>query len=118
MRPISNSRRQYNSLPMALSLQYMVNVPCLVGIVTKVRKFALTLQAKARALAWRVNANLRTFVTIPTKQGTFTIYCKDNAIGRELYCRREFEMGLMSSALEFVHDLQPSLRAKGTVVDV
>lgn len=55
-------------------------------------------------------------MTIPTKQGLFTVFCADSVIGRHLYCLGEYELDLTLKVRDFLH-----ARNKvwgGTVLDI
>lgn len=72
-----------------------------------------------RRLMWQVHRRLADTATISTKQGRLTVYLQDKAIGKRLYCRKEFEFDLSSRVLAFLRrteQLPP--KGQGTVIDI
>jgi FkbM family methyltransferase len=77
-------------------------------------------QFEYRALSWRINQKLQRTVTVPTKQGLFTLLtAADESIGRSLYCRREYEFELMSLSMSHLRSIDRCPpKGEGTVIDV
>lgn len=72
-----------------------------------------------RRCIWRIIRAMRQTVTIPTRQGVFTVSCRDRVIAKRLYCEREFELELMQKAVQSLDGVGTfSANGKGTVLDV
>ena len=80
---------------------------------------AKKLAAKLRRLYWKTLLRFRDTVTVPTKQGLFTVSCADHVIGKDLFCSREFELDLILSATAALQKAGkfPS-DGKGTIIDI
>lgn len=77
------------------------------------------LAAKLRKLQWKTLLRFRDTVTVPTKQGQFTVSCADHVIGKDLFCRREFELDLIRKATTVLREAgKLPGDGKGTVVDI
>ncbi|MCL4266209.1 MAG: FkbM family methyltransferase [Anaerolineae bacterium] len=78
------------------------------------------IQGKWRLLPWAFHTEFRQTVTVSTEQGIFTVRPgKQESIGRTLYCYRQYELGLMSTAVSHLRQLRliPP-KGQGTIVDV
>src|SRR5262245_53402866 len=72
-----------------------------------------------RCGCWGLNKRFRKSVTAVTKQGKFTVLTADDAIGKVLYARKQYELELMTKATALLRSLgQCSSRGQGTIVDI
>ena len=72
-----------------------------------------------RCGCWGVNKRFRKSVTTVTKQGRFTVLTADDAIGKVLYARRQYELELMTKATALLRGLgQCPPQGQGTIVDI
>ncbi len=72
-----------------------------------------------RNFLWSVGARLRKTLTVATRQGQLTVSTSDQAIGRQLYIRREFESEWTAAALAFLRGLgKLPPPGQGTVLDI
>jgi FkbM family methyltransferase len=68
---------------------------------------------------WGLNKRFRKSVTAITKQGRFTVLTADDAIGKVLYARRQYELELMTKATALLRNLgKCHSHGKGTIVDI
>lgn len=68
---------------------------------------------------WSLNKRLRKSVMAVTKQGRFTVLTADEAIGKVLYARRQYELELMTKATALLRKLgQCPSHGQGTIVDI
>jgi FkbM family methyltransferase len=76
-------------------------------------------QLKFRLSRWEALSKSSKRVTIPTKQGVFTVSSEDQVIGKTLYCYREFEFDLISKVMNFLRS-RPNFpqKGQGTLVDI
>ncbi len=70
-----------------------------------------------RAYTWRFNRRVRKTVTVNTRQGVFTIYCRDDVIGRDLFCYREWELDLAMRVKAVLARLN-KFNSSGTLLDI
>lgn len=79
----------------------------------------MSLISESRKLIWRLHRRLADTATIRTRQGRLTISLRDRAIGKRLYCRREYELALTGRVLALLRaeGLMPP-RGRGTLLDV
>lgn len=74
---------------------------------------------EVRSWLWKIHGKLRRSVTVRTKQGTLTVSAADTAIGKSLYCCREYELDLTLKVAAFLRDIRKTpLNGKGTVLDI
>jgi FkbM family methyltransferase len=66
---------------------------------------------------WRGYGQLTPTIRFATKQGRYTVFTSDRAIGRTLYLNREYERRAMKEVVDLLHDLGMSPEA-GTLVDI
>lgn len=77
------------------------------------------LAAKLRKIYWKTLLRFRDTVTVPTKQGLFTVSCSDHVIGKDLFCSRNFELDLVQNATAALKKAaQFSGDGKGTIIDI
>lgn len=85
-------------------------------LLSKAGKAALY---SARAARWEALARLRSTVTVSTRQGRFTVFTRDQAIGRWLYCFREFESELVRDVARLLAGQgRLTTGSVGTVLDI
>ena len=83
------------------------------------RLLAKKLAAKLRRLYWKTILRFHDTVTVPTNQGQFTVSCTDHVIGKDLFCRREFELDLMLQATASLQQAgEFSGDGMGTLIDI
>lgn len=76
-------------------------------------------QLKLRRLRWEALSKSSKRVTIHTKQGIFTVLSEDQVIGKALYCYREFELDLISKAMDLLRSSSNfPQKGEGTLVDI
>ena len=89
-----------------------------VGI-RRVRYVMSNLHRMHWIVAWEVLAMFCKELTFRTRQGKLTVWTKDRAIGKALFVYREFELGWVRAALDFLRSsgrLPPV--GRGTVLDI
>lgn len=68
---------------------------------------------------WNINRQFRDSVTVTTRQGIFTLPTHVNdPLSKILYTRQEFELDLISSAMQHIRELRSFPKGKGTLLDV
>ncbi len=77
-----------------------------------------SINRRIREIRWRINRDIRSTTTVNTKQGRFTIYCRDSSLSRELYCYREFELDLIVRTTNFLRQHGFALTPDGTLLDI
>jgi len=60
------------------------------------------LNYEAKEFLWSLQRKYRKSLIVKTKQGTFKILTKDNAISRSLFVRKEYESELISKTISFL----------------
>ena len=72
-----------------------------------------------RCGCWGLNKRFRKSVTAVTKQGRFTVLTADDAIGKVLYARGQYELELMTKATALLRSLgRCPPRGQGTIADI
>jgi len=86
-------------------------------VAAKVSRIVLL---KFRLWCWAINSRIHNTITISTKQGIFTVALgKDEPIGKALYSKRQFELGLMSSTMAFLRSMKMCPpKGQGTIIDI
>jgi FkbM family methyltransferase len=71
-------------------------------------------------ICWAGIARVRRTLTVTTKQGVFTVpTTREESVGKDLYCARQWELGLMRDALATLRALGACPpRGQGTIVDI
>ncbi|MBC8042937.1 MAG: FkbM family methyltransferase [Rhizobacter sp.] len=72
-----------------------------------------------REASWQWNQRQHASLDVETRQGKFTVYTKDDAIGRLLYLNREFERELMARAMNYLRTAAAAPpKGQGTLLDI
>ena len=72
---------------------------------------------RGRRLLWGGLRSVRDTLTFSTALGRFTVYTRDEAIGRDLFCLRSYELDMIEAVTSFLRG-KGRLQPESTLVDV
>jgi len=72
-----------------------------------------------RRRVWQARGLFAETVTVPTKQGLFTVSLRDRGVGKPLFCEREYERDLSRQVLTHLRNIDPKFPQTGcTMLDI
>jgi len=83
---------------------------------TLLKKIGKKIRFYFRFLLWKIAGVFKKQITVSTKQGTFTVFCQDKEISKDLFCHRDYDREFYFKVFKFL-SARKSFK-KGTLVDI